>query len=128
MSSDGVWMRFDLSSLAGADGVERAVLSLSPHPSWHPAQGAPRLIVRPAAGVQQASAVSADDAFAAEVTLPSGVRGPVRVDITAMVRQWLDGALPAGTVSVEHSHGTAVFMGSGALSMAARPRLEVVLR
>lgn len=129
VSSDPVWMRFDLTGLVGAEGVERAVLSLAPHPRWRPSEApTARLLVRAAAGVQGATAVSVSEGVESEVTLPASARGPLRVDVTGLVRQWLAGTVPAGTLSLESTRGTAVFMGNGAMTRSERPRLEVVLR
>jgi cyclic pyranopterin phosphate synthase len=55
-------------------------------------------------------------------------RNGVRIDVTALVRGWVRGSIPAEGLSLETTDGEAVFIGPGALARADRPRLEVVLR
>lgn len=131
VSSRPVFVRFDLSSLAGVAGVERAVLSLTPHASWRTDDRVARLVVRGVASAWTVDDVAAgaspamrdDVAFA---TLASGVRAPLRVDVTAIVRAW-SASNPSEGLALELEGPEVVFAGAGA-SLASRPRLEVVVR
>jgi hypothetical protein len=131
VSSRPVFVRFDLSSLAGVAGVERAVLSLTPHTSWQTDERTARLVVRGVASAWTVDDVAsgASPALRDEVafaTLASGVRAPLRVDVTAIVRTWTV-SNPSEGLALELEGPEAVFAGAGA-SLWARPRLEVVVR
>ncbi len=60
--------------------------------------------------------------------MPDGVRAPVRVDVTAIVRAWVARTAAAEGVSIESDGAEAVFVGVGSAQVASRPRLEVVVR
>ena len=125
------FVRFEAGALAGW-AVTRAVLTLSPHPSWRPASGATRLVVRDLRAAWTARSVAegvAPDAGegAVSVTLPAGVRGPVRVDLTPLLRGGLADLSERG-IALETDRGEVVFMGGAAPEFDARPHLEVVLR
>jgi hypothetical protein len=128
------FLRFDLASLTSGSNVERAVLALAPHPAWRPGTSRERILVRAALsgwsvqGVASGHPPAVSAAPEGDVTLPSGVRAPVRIDVTALVRGWVRGSIPAEGLSLETTDGEAVFIGPGALARADRPRLEVVLR
>lgn len=133
VASRRAYLRFDLSGLASAAGVERAVLSLAPHPSWRTSERAVRIVVRGVGSPWTAAAVAAGESPAATddmawVRVPDGVRAPVRVDVTAIVRSWVARTASAEGVSVECEGAEAVFVGGGSAQVAARPRLEVVVR
>lgn len=133
LSTRPVFVRFDLSQLAGIAGVERAVLSLSPHPAWRPGERSVRLFARGVATPWSTERVAAGEAPAtgdepASVTMAAGVRGPLRVDVTAIVRAWAARTASAEGISLELDGGEAVFAGVGAAGRALRPRLEVVVR
>lgn len=125
------FVRFEAGALAGWE-LTRAVLTLSPHPSWRPSSGATRLVVRDlraawtARSVAEGAPPEAGDG-AVTVTLPAGVRGPVRVDVTSLLRDGLADASERG-IALETDRGEAVFMGGAAPELDARPHLEVVLR
>ena len=133
VSSRRAYVRFDLSGLAAAAGVERAVLSLAPHPSWRTGDRAARIVVRGVGSPWTPAGVAAGEGPAATdevsvVRVPGGVRAPVRVDVTAIVRAWVARASSAEGVSIECDGAEAVFVGVGSAQVAARPRLEVVVR
>ncbi len=62
------------------------------------------------------------------MTLPAGVRAPLRVDVTSIVQAWRSRISPDEGIALEVDGGDAVFAGVGAATLANRPRLEVVVR
>lgn len=133
VSSRPVFVRFDLAPLSGVSVVERAVLSLSPHPAWRPGARPSRLFVRGVVAPWTTAGVAAGEAPAtgeepSSATLPAGVRAPLRVDVTAIVRAWSARTASTEGLALELDGGEAIFAGVGAASHGARPRLEVVVR
>lgn len=133
VSSRPVFVRFDLSQLSSVAGVERAVLALSPHPAWRPVERPARLFARGVATPWSTERVAAGEAPAtdddvATATLAAGVRAPLRVDVTSIVRAWAARTATPEGISLELDGGEAVFAGVGAASPSLRPRLEVVVR
>ncbi len=127
------FVRFDLAPLAQATSVERAVLSLAPHPAWRSSATPLHLTVRRVEGAWRVDDVGAgrEPAVAevlGEATLAAGVRSPVRVDVTEAVRAWLAGDASAQGLALEIDGGAAVFAGAGAATTGLRPRIEMVLR
>lgn len=129
-----VFLRFDVAPLAEAVQVERAVLALSPAAGWRPSGEAQRLTVRAILGAWSTTSVSAgalppvDSAPAGVVTLPARARGPVRVDVTSLVRAWAGGSVPVEGLALETTGYGIVFLGAGTAVQADRARLEVVYR
>ncbi len=131
VSSRRAFLRFEAAPQAGW-AVARAVLALAPHPAWRPSTGPTRLVARDVRSGWSARAVAEGRApepgeGAVTVTLPAGVRGPVRVDVTALLRGGLAEAAERG-IALETDRGEAVFLGAAAADRAGRPHLEVVLR
>lgn len=133
VSSNPVFLRFDLSALGDATVIDRAVLALSPHPAWRASSRGSRLVARSIASAWTVARVASADApttgeTSTEVTLPAGVRGPLRVDVTSIVQAWRARTSPEEGLALEVDGGDAVFAGVGAATLADRPRLEVVVR
>ncbi|MDO9022878.1 MAG: hypothetical protein Q8S73_19325 [Deltaproteobacteria bacterium] len=131
-SAETVHLRFDGAALGEAPVVDRAALVLVPAPGARPERCA-LLRVRAVDEPWTVAAVNRGDtpalglAAAAEVTLPPQ-RVPVRVDVTALVRALGAEGLTRRGLAVTATEGGATFQGSGTLSPAERPRLEVLLR
>jgi hypothetical protein len=115
-----VLLKFDLSAVPDEAGVERALLSLTPHPAWRVGGHAVRLFAR---GVR-----SLDPDPATEVTLPAQARAPVRLDLTSVLRASKSGQRHMSGIALSTDGGDVVFQGLGAATEAERPHLEVVLR
>jgi hypothetical protein len=131
VSPQRAFLQFEAPAVAGR-AVVRAVLALSPHPRWIPAAGATRLVARDLRSTWSARAVAEGDpptvgAATVAVPLPAGVRGPVRLDLTALLASGV-GAAGAWGIALETDRGEAVFMGGAAVDRSARPHLEIVLR
>lgn len=128
-----VFLHFDLSAIAGRGPVERAVLALAPHPSWRPGRENVLLLARALSGrwtpqsVANTPPVLSGDPVA-QALLPAGMRAPVRLDITALVRAWQSGAWPADGLALTAEGGEPVFAGVGAIPASLRPRIEVELQ
>lgn len=131
-SAGTVLLRFDGAALGEAPQVDRAALVLVPGPGGRPDRCA-LLRVRAVDEPWTVAAVARGDApalgldAAAEVTLPPQ-RVPVRVDVTALVRALGADGLTRRGLAVTATEGGVTFQGSGTLSPAERPRLEVLLR
>jgi hypothetical protein len=65
---------------------------------------------------------------AAVFALPSGVRAPVRVDVSALLAGWVDGTTAPMGLVLATDRGEAVFRGIGSEDRHAAPHLEVVVR
>jgi hypothetical protein len=131
-SAGTVLVRFDGAALGEAPQVDRAALVLVPGPDARPDRCA-LLRVRAVDEPWTVAAVARGDTpalgldAAAEVTLPPQ-RVPVRVDVTAMVRALGPEGLRRRGLAVSATEAGVAFEGSGTLSPAERPRLEVLLR
>lgn len=128
------FLRFDLSSVPRGARVSRALLALSPHPTFTPSPSAARLRVRLVAdgwsseSVARGDLPSTRDDRGAELTLPAGQRSGARVDVTAAVRAWVDGSAASEGLALECDHRGAAFVGAGALATSLRPRIELEVR
>jgi hypothetical protein len=125
---------FDLRRIAGGGDIDRAVLFLAPSRSWRTGTGPIRLFARAVTSPWTASSIAANGPPAmspdptATVQLPGSARVPVRIDVTAAVRAWVDGASRLDGIAVSTDGAALAFMGPLAESTADRPRLEVVFR
>lgn len=128
-----VLLRFDLSELAGRS-VERAVISLVPHPSWRPLEQPVRLYLHTIVGPWPGGSADTVDVPAlapdpvAQVFLPGNVRAPVRLDVTTALRAWQAGTMPFEGFAVSSDGPVVVLTGPAAYAQGDRPRLEVVVR
>jgi hypothetical protein len=131
VSARPVYLRFDLGELPEGT-IERAVVSLAPHPSWHP-RGPSRIIARgiasewSSAGVANASPAMQSD-LAGEVIVPGGTRTPVRIDVTPALRGFADGSTGFDGIALVADGAPVAFAGLAIDSVASRPRLEMVVR
>lgn len=128
-----VLIRFDLAAIEGRE-VERATLSIVPHPGWHPAGRPLRLYARAVTGgwapeaPEGASAAYLDPDPIADAVLPGRTRAPLRLDVTAALRAWQAGVAGFDGLALSTTGEGVVIQGPAALAPSDRPRLEVVLR
>jgi hypothetical protein len=126
-----VYLRFDLRDLPEGT-IERAVISLAPHPSWHPS-GPSRIVARgiasewTPAGIANASPALQPD-VAGEIVVPGRTRTPVRIDVTSALRGIADGSGSFDGIALVADGAPVAFAGLAIDSVVARPRLEVVVR
>jgi hypothetical protein len=134
VSSHRSVLRFDRAALTGNSPIYRAVLSLSPHPSWRSFQRPVRVTVRSIrGGVGQEEGNYGEFPAAGEivstVTVPPDVRSTVRVDVTSVVQQWYARAhVLEGLMLETDTTESIVFVGLGSSSLLRRPHVEVVFR
>ncbi len=123
---------FELSELVQRGlTVERATLVFSPHPRWQTSQHHRQLAVHALATLAAADATTepilADNA-ATTAVVTQALRAPIRLDVTTIAREWLDGARPAGGLAVSADAEGIVIQGASAVERDDRPRLELVVR
>lgn len=123
---------FDVSAFVNRGlSVERATLVFSPHPQWHTAPGHRQVAVHGLASeILLESSVEpllAEDAVCV-ATVARELRAPIRLDITSIAREWLEGARPAGGLAVTADADGIIVQGASAVERDDRPRLELVTR
>jgi hypothetical protein len=126
-----VLLRFDVAALQGRT-IERAVLALSPHPSWRPGGRPVQLFAHaitgrwPRGGIESGASLGADPV--AEAVLPGRTRTPLRLDVTRALQAWQTGVAPFEGLALSSDGEEVVLVGTAATEPGDRPRLEVVLR
>ncbi|MDP3279277.1 MAG: hypothetical protein Q8Q09_29065 [Deltaproteobacteria bacterium] len=128
LSLDFSAIRFSVASLQ-TRSIERVVLLLWPDPSWQTENGSVAIQVHVASAGSSslhAPLVAAESIVQAVVS--RSARIPVRLDVTAAARRWIDEQSADGVLLLSADQPGIVFAGTDGVESARRPRLEVVYR
>ncbi len=129
-----VYLRFDLRAVRMDATIDRAVLSLTPHPSWRPTSRVARISVWDVSSrwtAESLAVASTPDLGAApvtQVTLSAVHALPLRLDVTTAVRAWRMRSAGTAALAMTVDGAAPVFAGGGVNDPSVRPVLEVVTR
>ncbi len=132
LSRAPAYFTFDVAAMVNRGlSVERATLVFSPHGRWQTAPGHRQIAVHALASplLQDSNTqpLLAEDAVCV-ATIARELRAPIRLDVTSIAREWLDGARPPGGLAVTADATGIIVQGASALQRDDRPRLELVTR